>query len=493
MKKIAFFLLFWVCINQAFAQNNDFPINVKAKITQAKANASALQMLYHAEMLNQKQEVLAQNSTKAAVFHMDSMYNDWDGSNSFSVFHYDSLNRLEKEDYYIIIGPGNKFHYAVIDLQYNANSKLVKKAFCALNFTSFLFDDTMMYIDYIYDINNYLTEEFWYDKDDSTGLLFLEGKFEYAYDGNGNISVITISDWDTSGTNWVNNQKYTYTYNASSKILEYVEQDWDTLSNTWKNESKHENIYDVQGNKTENIEYRYTGTAWVNAYKEAFTHNLQNQLTEQNRHNWDTLTSTWLPSKNKYTFQYNINGSVTESQQFRWIDSTSTWDTTYRSIHTRNENYTAQDIILPYHSYFFGYYYESAMFLHPYHDRNLMNYLFNDMLLHDETKRWMPNDTLWKTIDEFIYYYSDHTANIKTEEKTNIRVFPNPATDWLSFKINDNERVLRFSLFDISGRKIMDVQPTTSTISLENINSGMYLYRIETEEGFFSGKISVIR
>ena len=95
-------------------------------------------------MLNQKHEVLAQNSSKAAVFHMDSMYNDWDGSNSFSVFHYDSLNRLDKEDCYIVIGPKNKFHCAVIDLQHNANSKLVKKTFCALNFTSFLFGDTIM-------------------------------------------------------------------------------------------------------------------------------------------------------------------------------------------------------------------------------------------------------------------------------------------------------------------------------------------------------------
>ena len=249
----------------------------------------------------------------------------------------------------------------------------------------------------------------------------------------------------------------------------------------------------TQRNKTENIEYRYTGTAWENAYKEAYTHNGQNLLIEQNRHVWDNNANLWLPSRSKYKFQYNINGSVTESQWFSWIDSTSSWDTTYLLIHTRNENYTAQDIILPYHSYFFGYYYESQIYVHPYHDRNVMNYLFNDMLLHDETKRWMPNDTIWKTIDEFIYYYSDHTANIAQDEKKSISVFPNPASDWLSFKINDNANALRFSLFDISGRKIMDVQPTTSTISLENINSGMYLYRIETEEGFFSGKISVIR
>ena len=288
-------------------------------------------------------------------------------------------------------------------------------------------------------------------------------------------------------------RKYEYVYNTSSLLTEYLEQEWDTLSSAWEYQSKHENICDIQGNKTENIEYRYTGTIWQKAYKEAFTHNGQNLLIEQNRHTWDTLSSTWIPSKYKYTFQYNINGSMAESQEFKWIDSTSTWDTTYRLIHTRNENYTAQDIVLPIHSYFFGYYYESPICVHPYHERNVMNFLFNDMLLKDETKRWMPNDTLWKTIDEFIYYYSDHEASINQNEKKTISVFPNPAKDWISIQINNNADLLHFSLFDISGRKIMDVQPTTSTISLENINSGIYLYRIETEEGFFSGKISVIR
>jgi hypothetical protein len=491
MKKIAFFLLFWVCINQAFSQNNNFPFNAKAKTTQARENISVFQLLKKAEMLNQKHEDFNNTSIKASVFHMDSMYNGWDGNTDLSVFQYDSLNRLEKEDIFFVDGSGNKFHYLYLDLHYNANNKRVKKVFWMIT-PSYVFD-TIMYIDYTYNTNNRIVEEFWHDKDDSTGLMFLEGKFEYSYDGIGNITEITISDWDTTATNWVLNQKFNYSYNASSQIIEYVEQDWDTLSNTWEYETKYENIYDIQGNKTDNIEYRYTGTAWENAYKEVYTHNGQNLLIERNRHTWDNLSSTWLPSNYKDTFQYNINGSLIESNQYKWVDSTSTWDDSYRIINLRNENYTAQDIILPYHCYFFGFYYESPIYVHPYYDRNVLNFLFNDMLLKDETKRWMPNDSIWKTIDEFIYYYSDHTASIEQDKIESIKVYPNPAKDYISFDINNNTNLLRFTLLDLSGRQILDMKPTSNTIYLDNLSTGMYLYKVDTEDGVFSGKISVIR
>lgn len=491
MKKIAFFLLFWVCINQAFAQNNGFPINAKQKFQKAWFNQTALQLLNKAKMLNQKQEIINQKPSKATVFHMDSVIAMEGSNDDLYVYYYDSLNRLEKEDMYLLFS-GNKFHYSFLDFHYDTNNNIIKKVIWAIN-TSYLFD-TIMYIDYAYDTNNYIQEEVWHERDDSTGQMYLLGKLEYACDSLGNTSEIIIHDWDTINGNWKFNEKYNYTYNSSSQLTEYIEQSWDTLSNTWELLSKYESLYDVQGNKTENIEYRYTGTAWENAYKEAYTHNGQNLLIEQNRHVWDNIGSLWLPSKSKYIYQYNNNESIGQSEYYRWIDSTLSWGIDSRFIYTRNENYTAQDIILPYHSYLFSFRFSSVYYPHPYHNMDVISVIFNDMLLSEESQRWNSASGVWNpSYNVRNYYYSDHTASIAQDEKKSISVFPNPASDWLSFKINDNANALRFSLFDISGRKIMDVQPTTSTISLENINSGMYLYRIETEEGFFSGKISVIR
>lgn len=72
----------------------------------------------------------------------------------------------------------------------------------------------------------------------------------------------------------------------------------------------------------------------------------------------------------------------------------------------------------------------------------------------------------------------------------NLLIFPNPFSDYIMIQsTNSNLKEIKF--YDINGRliyeKIIDTQ--NKKLSMENINSGVYILSIKTEEGSYVKKI----
>jgi len=79
--------------------------------------------------------------------------------------------------------------------------------------------------------------------------------------------------------------------------------------------------------------------------------------------------------------------------------------------------------------------------------------------------------------------------------KPEIKVFPNPATDYLTLYI-DTEKPVAFKLYNIQGQMMYSVDVTNNlTIDLNQagIGDGFYLYSIESENQSIAGKIMVIK
>ncbi|WP_452222888.1 aryl-sulfate sulfotransferase [Lacinutrix chionoecetis] len=67
-----------------------------------------------------------------------------------------------------------------------------------------------------------------------------------------------------------------------------------------------------------------------------------------------------------------------------------------------------------------------------------------------------------------------------------IKIYPNPVQDVL--KISYNEAILNIEIFSILGKKIKTVSNTKS-VDLANLNAGMYIVKIQSENGFLTQKI----
>ncbi len=99
-----------------------------------------------------------------------------------------------------------------------------------------------------------------------------------------------------------------------------------------------------------------------------------------------------------------------------------------------------------------------------------------------------PNNYLGYGIPDFYQAFQNAALRIKNLDKRQVVLYPNPATNFISFQGNSSEKV-NLKIFDISGKLILDQRLTTNQkIDVSNINSGIYLYSLTTENSIQTGK-----
>jgi N-acetylneuraminic acid mutarotase len=85
---------------------------------------------------------------------------------------------------------------------------------------------------------------------------------------------------------------------------------------------------------------------------------------------------------------------------------------------------------------------------------------------------------LWEYTPEDIVGIEKHD-----NEGTVVKVFPNPASDWLS--ILNTGRIGELKLFDASGKMVLvqSLSPAQKTVFIKNLHRGMYYYSLSMEAG----------
>jgi len=69
-----------------------------------------------------------------------------------------------------------------------------------------------------------------------------------------------------------------------------------------------------------------------------------------------------------------------------------------------------------------------------------------------------------------------------------IKVIPNPVSDILNIKLNQNEIIKTIILTDVSGREVLRVQENISSLNVSQLKTGLYLANIITDKGVFVKK-----
>lgn len=84
----------------------------------------------------------------------------------------------------------------------------------------------------------------------------------------------------------------------------------------------------------------------------------------------------------------------------------------------------------------------------------------------------------------------DSALSIDDYISKNIKIYPNPTTNVLNIKLNNTE-IKKAQLFDVNGKQILDMklQSELTVVDISNLNSGIYLLKIESVKNTFIKRI----
>ena len=366
--------------------------------------------------------------------------------------------------------------------------------------------------EYIFDANGNQTQHINYLWQDDQYLK--SGKEESAFDENGDQTQNIRFLWD--GNQWINGSKIEFTYDESGNQTQNIGYNWD--NNLWVNSSKEEFVFDTNGKNTHFIGSGWDGENWFYIEKYETIYDANKNITQLVYSEWDV--KEWLEAA-KFEYQYDANGNMIlsnliyffEDQQIIFMREESVYDdfgnrTSYSfySFDEESEDFTLlpmwkqeyvydnsfsfEDLILPFTSDDFeddngnefegevGQFDLNLMFNHKL--TNLMNYE------HDGDN--------WVSTGDYTLYYSQQTITGANELKlaNNVNVYPNPATNQVTFTIAATVGQLNVEFYDLQGKLVLNrMISNNNPVLIESLNGGLYFYRLSENQNFYTGKIMV--
>jgi hypothetical protein len=150
-------------------------------------------------------------------------------------------------------------------------------------------------------------------------------------------STITESSDESS---WVFSNRIRYSYSVLGFTTTTTSQkNLSATGNAWVNQDQTETTVDGLGNTTQNVDYTWSGSAWVGSMKKEYVF-VDNNLTKSSTYQWNNSTNLWDGlGKTEYAY---TSGKVTEDIGYVWDNALSTPDWVYsRKI---DYTYTGSDL-----------------------------------------------------------------------------------------------------------------------------------------------------
>lgn len=77
-------------------------------------------------------------------------------------------------------------------------------------------------------------------------------------------------------------------------------------------------------------------------------------------------------------------------------------------------------------------------------------------------------------------------ADIKSKS---VSIYPNPSSHFINIKLEPNESIIKYQLYNLSGQLIEEQKDPSSTISIKKLNSGTYIIKLYIGENIYTEKI----
>lgn len=105
------------------------------------------------------------------------------------------------------------------------------------------------------------------------------------------------------------------------------------------------------------------------------------------------------------------------------------------------------------------------------------------------------NNGTWDLNYRQTAYYSDFGSSTSIEDvlETPVSVFPNPASETVTFNWDEKYTRLNLELYDLTGKRLISRSiDNNETISVDDFSRGMYLYKLtDNNDLIHAGKISL--
>ena len=368
-------------------------------------------------------------------------------------------------------------------------------------------------------------------------------KEEYTYDANGNqAQLIHYYSWDKIVGNWVDNYKEENTFNSNGLITLSFRNDWDKLTSQWVIKFKTENIFnpDGQGTLSSTSKWDKNLSRWIVISKVERTYDLSGHQT-LSIGSYLNETVSELENTMKQESIYDINGNRTVLMLYQWDTTSKRWETdrkvefTYNSagiltkrVELFGNGYGGWMIVAKWE-----YSYDSIGKItqmigswnrfgeEPLYLDTKYEYLYDSIgtCIQNTAYRWTEQSSEWD-LDTSTKFIFDSKGNLKQEIYTNtaknfnykttryysevetsitapvssieVKCFPNPASEYITFDIEDISQPSSVELIDMQGKKVVSqILPQNKQIQVSQLKSGMYFYRIQQNNKTYKGKVVV--
>lgn len=91
------------------------------------------------------------------------------------------------------------------------------------------------------------------------------------------------------------------------------------------------------------------------------------------------------------------------------------------------------------------------------------------------------------------YYYSDPgVTGINNVGSAEVRVYPNPATEFIMFEGIETVGTACIELFDIQGKIVLSqVINNRQKVTVQHLSQGLYLYKYSVDNKTYTGKLII--
>lgn len=373
--------------------------------------------------------------------------------------------------------------------------------------------------EYTYDVEGFLIETVIYSLD-SQGDWVEDSKEEYYYDNNDYLEEIIYSEYDDVLSTWEEVAKFEVTYGPVGSSTKIIQEDiyvWNDMSNSWVKVYYSDLDYNLNGDldKEEWFEYDFNTLQFqpilklIYAYdtngdldnihyysydenimnyvlteKDEYYYNTNQKLDKIERFSYDDQTNSW-DEEAKIEYEYDSNGILDYEIYFTWDVNNNFWDPNEKFVYDYDVNFDNNDLILPWPHFYVN---ETGATLEGGFLYGIESTYFDYMLLKAE--EYIHNDMLgfYELEDEHDYYYSTITITSKNANKmdNSIKLYPNPVKDKLFIAGANNGKL---ELYDFTGKLIFETTSSTNEINLSGLNPGHYIYKFQTQNRLYTGKI----
>ena len=304
---------------------------------------------------------------------------------------------------------------------------------------------------------------------------------------------------------WTNYTRIDYTYNQYNNLDYFISSNWTAVVSDWTQIKK--TIYSYYSSKkntnsNDNISFitvYNSNNGWINYMRSAFTYDNYDNVIEESSDYWTTSSSSW-ETTSKVDYTYDVSNRLVEY-------TTSYSDGTNLSEYSKN-NYTYDEdgnvSLQMTHKWQGGVWENDSRIINFVYDNS---FSFDDLILHNifdekieikhmiksmENEEWTSSSTWQPTGGMTIDYVEVHTLNTNRTDLFSIKIYPNPAGEFISIEYDVTMNNPNFELFEINGKRILVKEVNNGEkINITNFKSGVYYYILSDGYNVSNGKLLI--